>query len=167
MSGTAARSALSTSSSARSTSAYCKHGHERTPENTRTNGKGATICVDCQRDASRRSYERKCVVRPRTPRPDLVMGGLCGRNHLLTPENTFSPGPGLRVRCRDCQRQTRRARAAAKAKPKREPKPRPEPKPKRAATPKPKPALAQPKAPFHPDLARWAAWAQAVLKQAA
>jgi len=38
---------------------HCRHGHERTFENTRINANGARVCVQCCRDAVKRSREKK------------------------------------------------------------------------------------------------------------
>ena len=38
--------------------AECKHGHEFTPENTHITPEGWRACRECQRERSRRAYER-------------------------------------------------------------------------------------------------------------
>lgn len=38
---------------------HCRRGHERTPENTRTNARGARVCVPCARLATKQSRERR------------------------------------------------------------------------------------------------------------
>lgn len=72
---------------------HCKWGHEFTPANTRINGKGHRLCIECRKRNNRRS-------RPE-PRRDRLTH--CKKGHERTPENTYKE-PNGGIKCRECMR---------------------------------------------------------------
>jgi len=112
------RSGFRKTNAERASKTHCKHGHEFTPENTRTDENGWRYCKKCQNDRvskkareerthcanghefvegsfklSRRS-ERVCLLCSRTQ---------CKRGHELSPETAYLNGNGSRV-CKLCER---------------------------------------------------------------
>lgn len=77
--------------------ATCKHGHERTPENTYQNG----WCRPCQHIANRKQYLKRVPEAANRP-------NTCKWGHEWTPENTYTSPRGTRV-CKACRSEAKKA----------------------------------------------------------
>ncbi len=112
------RSGFRKTDAERAAKTHCKHDHEFTPENTRTDERGWRYCKRCAADRVAkkargerthcakghefvkgsfrfsRSGERICL---------LCAATHCKRGHELTPETTYLNGGGSRV-CKVCER---------------------------------------------------------------
>lgn len=88
--------------------AYCKHGHEFTPENTMPQTRGGRACRTCNNDRARAFYEANKGPRQTSNKAKTH----CKRGHEFTPENTIRRKDGGR-QCRTCGKETSKARYEA------------------------------------------------------